>query len=406
MGDMGRLSFSSVCVVGFCSALIGIAMPAHVKLTQVDSLHDAGYTTSLQRHVIFCQDPGAGSNYLNGITVISPSDIWAVGAFYPSMRDGFYHSFTLTEHWDGKKWTTVPSPDPPGPAHTGLEGVTSITTDDVWAVGSFQSDTEPRRALIEHWDGKKWSIVANPNTPTLGVGELRAITAISPDNLWAVGGYWIEHWDGRAWTIVPRPNVTGEYTVTEQLESISAISTTNIWAVGSYRINGPGSSKILILHWDGKSWSRSPVPSTDLEQFSVLHGVVTLSNGEAWAVGEHTTYSPNAEIQVKSLIMHWDGKQWSIAPSPNPGIRNNLTAVAARSPNDIWAVGNSNDQTTILIHWDGRAWYSATNPKTRPSFNRLLGIAIASPYEIWAAGYFYTDETRYETLTEQYTVPH
>jgi hypothetical protein len=40
------------------------------------------------------------------------------------------------------------------------------------------------------------------------------------------------------------------------------------------------------------------------------------------------------------LIEHWDGASWTITPSASegPGL-NALTAVAARTATDIWAVG-------------------------------------------------------------------
>jgi hypothetical protein len=41
-----------------------------------------------------------------------------------------------------------------------------------------------------------------------------------------------------------------------------------------------------------------------------------------------------------TLIEHWNGSAWTIVPSPNVGSGNNsLAAVAARSANDVWAVG-------------------------------------------------------------------
>ena len=56
-----------------------------------------------------------------------------------------------------------------------------------------------------------------------------------------------------------------------------------------------------------------------------------LAANDAWAVGH---------VNDQTLTIHWNGTAWSIIPSPNPGISfNNLAAVAAIAPNDVWAVG-------------------------------------------------------------------
>lgn len=408
---MRQLSFPSLLAIGLTIAFLGVLLSSNIQATQAYSSRNVESLRGVQRHIVFCPDPGSEANYLLSISAISPKDIWAVGVYYVGGQGNYGH--TLTEHWDGKKWKVVNSPDPAVPAYisVALRGVAAIASDNVWAVGSFQPSGGNLKTLIEHWDGKDWSIVSSPNASASRGSELRAITAISPSNIWAVGGSWgepsygqtlVEHWDGRQWSIVRSPNITGGTAENNQLYAISVGSSTDIWTVGYYQYKGAGTSKALILHWDGNSWTNSPIPDAELESFSSLNGVVTLSDGEAWAVGEDSSDAPNQAIQVKTLVLHWDGRQWSRVQSPNLGVRNSLSAIAARSPSDIWAVGNSNYRTTILLHWDGKAWDSAVRPKTRPSWNDLLSISIASPDEVWAAGHFDTG-LRYETLTEFYT---
>ena len=36
---------------------------------------------------------------------------------------------------------------------------------------------------------------------------------------------------------------------------------------------------------------------------------------------------------------------WSVVPSPSPGSQNELNGVATISANDVWAVGDANQQT-------------------------------------------------------------
>src|SRR5690348_5630714 len=53
-------------------------------------------------------------------------------------------------------WNIVPSPNVGTTSH--LNSVSVISATDVWAVGYSSTGT-----LIEHWDGTSWSIVSSPN---------------------------------------------------------------------------------------------------------------------------------------------------------------------------------------------------------------------------------------------------
>src|SRR5260370_835338 len=72
---------------------------------------------------------GRGNNVLTGVAVIAEDDVWAVGYSYTSST----HFETLTEHWDGARWTIVPAPSPSSISQ--LLAVSATATDDVWAVG-------------------------------------------------------------------------------------------------------------------------------------------------------------------------------------------------------------------------------------------------------------------------------
>src|SRR2546430_10535908 len=104
-----------------------------------------------------CNPDFYAGNLLQGVATVSPTDIWAVG-YYQSRSS--MNDMTLVEHWDGTQWSIVPSPAP-GQA-SALYGVTAISTDNVWAVGEYFNGTEDQ-TLIEHWDGTQWSIVPSAN---------------------------------------------------------------------------------------------------------------------------------------------------------------------------------------------------------------------------------------------------
>src|SRR5262249_32282529 len=108
----------------------------------------------------------------------------------------------LAEHWDGTSWTYVRSPYVHRSPQTTLYDVAMVSSDDVWAVGSyFSGATLQYQPLAEHWNGTSWSIVpvASPGPDSW----LSSLTALGADDIWAVGGGdggpFAEHWGGSSW---------------------------------------------------------------------------------------------------------------------------------------------------------------------------------------------------------------
>ena len=145
---------------------------------------------------------------------------------------------TLTEHWNGKRWQVVASPNA-GKEQNILNAVTAVSTNDIWAVG-FESGGD---TLIEHWNGKQWNIVPSPAPGKNMVNILNAIAAISANDIWAVGGYLnalTMHWDGKQWSTVPSPKLR---TTINSLGGVAATSAEYVWAVGSN--GGRGISSLI-----------------------------------------------------------------------------------------------------------------------------------------------------------------
>ena len=277
--------------------------------------------------------PGAS---LESVSASGARDVWAVG-----MRSNLNQ---LIEHWDGERWRVLPAPLPGGIVHA----VAARTPQDAWAVGTRKRGPG-FGTLVEHWNGKRWTVVASPSPPARHqrrYGILEAVTAISPTDVWAAGNLIIgvpakasrtlvEHWDGRRWTIVPSPNVTSNGLTNNFLFSVSGSHRDDVWAVGSwgdYMAGGFGGKgdHALALHWDGRRWSLSTIPA--LRQRSLLSGIAAVA-GRAWAVGEQ-----GLQPDQHTLIERFDGERWSVVSGP-PGF--SLSAVSVRSGRGGWAVGTN-----------------------------------------------------------------
>ncbi len=336
-----------------------------------------------------------GPNLL-AVSATSATNAWAVGykCSTTSCSPPDLPFSTLIEHWNGRRWSTVPSPDPnPGPFGDELTGVSAVSATDAWAVGSEDRQgfgSPVGDTLILHWNGRKWTRFRSPN-PAAGTETLTGVTAISATDAWITGSYFpgsghtlILHWNGRKWTRVASPNPDGA-----GLLGVSAASAADAWAAGEYRPPGPSSPiSTLTVHWNGRKWTRVPSPNPGIDS-NELFGVSTVAPTDAWAVG----YYDSIGLPL-SLILHWNGKKWARVASPDPGTAvNQLSGVSAISSTDAWAVGQYTSGraitgSTLILHWNGKKWaqVASPNPDASATFNYLLGVSTVSPRSAFAAG--------------------
>jgi hypothetical protein len=262
-------------------------------------------------------------------------------------------------------WETVLIPNA-SESDNDLAGVTAIAPDDAWAVGSWwTNDGTQRHTLIEHWDGVQWSIAVNPfNGPYEWLAD---VSAVSSRDVWAVGAIQafltttiVEHWDGDAWTLVPSPNASEA----SYLYGVAALAADDVWAVGQ-QVTGP-TGHPLIEHWDGTAWSIVDLPAVGP---SILIAVAGTSASDVWAVGA---------AQNRALALHYDGSAWSVVPIPDVRLEPNaLFGVTASSASSAWAVGSGLNGTVsypIAFQWDGTEWRST--PRVPSPSNGQGGILM------------------------------
>src|SRR5207244_1982808 len=93
-----------------------------------------------------------------------------------------------------------------------------------------------------------------------------------------------------------------------------------------------------------------------------------------------------------------------------PSVNGYLKTVAAISANDVWAVGDyynisSVAYQTLVEHWDGSNWSIVPSPNVGSLYNHLYGVAAVSASYIWAVGYYDNGNVPYQTLVERYGGP-
>lgn len=340
---------------------------------------------------------------------------------------GFAVLRPLAAYAASAQWGIVPSPNPA--AFSTLQGVSELAPNNIWAVGGSgigDSQGDPKSTLVEHFDGTKWSIVPSPNPQKsplgspVGTSSLHAVAALASNNVWAVGQAsdgatqftLAEHWDGFSWKIVPSANfVFPGFGVVNSLQSISCTSATDCWAVGTtgQLANGGGQLDVLLEHFDGQTWTAAtPAVTVGIEnalntRFATLSSVTAIAPNDVWAAGAYDGLNP-ADPSIRGTIrhpftLHWNGATWTIVHMPDPVLGqstnlNNLFSLQARSANDIVAVGSTQfvnaqgvaGEQPIIERWNGTRWTLISNPNDPSRPAKLLSVAAFAANDIWAVG--------------------
>ena len=187
--------------------------------------------------------------------------------------------------------------------------------------------------------------------------------------------------------------------------AIAGSSPSDIWAVGDFLPDTATSNQDATLsfaeHFNGKKWTVVPTPNTGVN-FNSFYGAAA-NQGQAWAVGEYL----NSDYQDRALIETWNGSQWSIANNPQPGSqRDMLFGASAVSPSDVWVVGDQEGANgkfeTLAEHWDGSSWRAIPTPDPGSAGNHLYAVDAVSADNVWAAGMTLNGDSPDQGLVEHW----
>jgi hypothetical protein len=169
--------------------------------------------------------------WLDSVVTLPRHRAWAVG--YQTTRTG--KTLTLTEFYNGSRWTVEKSPNPG--ATDELFGVTATKSGTVWAVGFSATASSVLHSLILKRTKSGWAHVAAP-----GGAELQGVTVTPSGQVWAVGS----QFDGdllaettvtmklgpSGWQFVPSPSPGRGNS--SYLDAVAAGPRSALWAVGWY----------------------------------------------------------------------------------------------------------------------------------------------------------------------------
>jgi hypothetical protein len=247
--------------------------------------------------------PGGGYTEMLSVAAVGARDVWATGNVCPRQGDARCRSL-LVEHWTGARWHTIPSP-PGRKASIPPTVIRASSATNVWVF----ADTVGLTTRVSRWNGGSWASFSFP-------GEVRTYAAavFSRTDVWAFGEIfrastasswpYVVRFTGRRWLRVPSPLVP---------QAAAAVAPDDIWTVGT--LTGPG-EVWAAGHWNGSRWRTLRFPQLHLpEDAEIANAAIEgFSAHDAWIdIGlERNGVAPYPEI----IVLHWNGRAWSRVPVP------------------------------------------------------------------------------------------
>lgn len=313
------------------------------------------------------------------------------------------------------------------PVDGSLSDVLALSSGDVWAVGQQQIwDVWKNRGTIRHWDGERWSEIGIRDST--GAGNLRAISASGPGDVWAVGdghdslpylahgsvtgfdrimpqglrgGDWLGGVDaapGRVVAVGSRDDhalvATGQdgvWTVreTEQEGALYAVD-------GGFAVGDTGTGP-LVMRYDDGDWETMPVPEVP---GGYLRDVHTDNGRRALAVGG-VYWGPG---EVEPLVLAWNGKRWRRLAPPGDGSR--LYGVTGDGKGRFWVSGHDPDRAAepFMLRCERRSCETIRGGAAagRSSVRLHAVTYLPGRQAVWAVGHAVDARERYTDVVESF----
>jgi len=214
------------------------------------------------------------------------------------------------------------------------------SSNDVWMVGGSLGVGDAGSLLL-HWDGRAFTEVRTGEEHTLwwiwGTPDAQA--------MWMVG---------EAGTVVRRAGGAVERlptVVNTTLFGVWGSGPEDVWIVGGDP--GPeGGEKDVLLHWDGRSLARQPLP----ERGATLLKIWGAGPDDIWVGGEGGT------------LWHRGPSGWEDR-SAEVETFYNLNSVHGCSSDEVYAVGGK-----VIFRWDGTSWSHVTEAEDLVS-GSVVGVS-------------------------------
>ena len=250
-------------------------------------------------------------------------------------------AFTAVERLEGTRWSRVPLPAAlTGYARSAVAfGGDSAT--DFWLFNS----RSPTRVL--RFDGAKWTLQPIPGwvlqRPSGGGGPSVSAAVFGPDDVWVFGldaGAYAAHYDGRGWAKVRLPAAPDE---------VSAVSPDDIWALHGN----------VAWYWNGGKWTAHKIPNGGREPARELRQPQRHRAEERLGVADR----PRPRLRPAEVDqLHWNGTSWRRAGTGTPA--DLIDSVVPDGSGGLWATGVDINPGGFnrFYHLTGGRWNEVSPP--------------------------------------------
>ncbi|MCP2340423.1 hypothetical protein [Actinomadura rupiterrae] len=238
----------------------------------------------------------------------------------------------VVRRWTGSGWREYPIN-----GWTGNGGIGHVRSaaGRTWISGDY---TQP--GFLARFDGTAFQKSPVPDGAKVanldvGTGGAWIVTGDSPDYL---GKYSIYQGDGGTWTRVPAPSDL------KYIWDLKAPAADAVWAVGAKDrdLGGGGRGTPAIYRYDGRAWSELPAPPSATE---IVTHIVPRAADDVWITMTHS-------------VAHWNGASWTQTPVPSGGETFALDVDGTGTP---W-IGVRNGPDESLYRLTGSTWTKVTTP--------------------------------------------
>ena len=250
-------------------------------------------------------------------------------------------AFTAIERLAGTRWSRVPLPAALTAYARSAVAFGGDSATDFWLFDSRSPDHALR------FSGARWTLQDIPPwvlQPRPAGAGLSAVTTsvFSPDNVWVFSldaGSYAAHYNGRGWAKVRLPAVPDE---------VSAVSPNDIWALHGN----------VAWYWNGRTWTSSTIPKAAGNPPESFDNLAVTGPGSVWVW--RTVLAPGRPAEVDQL--HWNGSSWRQAGTGSPA--DLIDSVAPDGSGGLWATGVDINPGGFHLFYhlvDGR-WHEVNPP--------------------------------------------
>lgn len=200
----------------------------------------------------------SGTNEFNDVSANSSTNTWLTGR-------GTHNVF----RWNNGKWSSYQFANEVPQSIVGTGGT------QAWlATGGLTSTT----TTLRHYTGGAWHTASSP-----AFTNITAFANGGASDIWAVGSEasgdttdtFAMHWNGSKWTDTGVPSYS-VYGNPASLNSIAVLSKNNVWAAGNVAMEPQATPVPILVHWNGKTWTKTSVPAI---RNALIRGIVKDNTG-------------------------------------------------------------------------------------------------------------------------------